>query len=170
MSSPTIQHGRLLSPRHAPFDANPDHPCQCGSTFNSAYELSIHINKPIQADEPPDFDVELPGEREVKRDIEEMLGPQEVETKVPFNSHSDQDTQLPPIPDDPWMNRSTGMRCDTCISFVLKQRLTAMPDDRGLIGRCRKHSPTMQGFPVVFEKDWCGDHKLDEDKASGMGF
>jgi hypothetical protein len=27
-------------------------------------------------------------------------------------------------------------------------------------GRCRKHAPTLQGWPVVFPTDWCGDHKL----------
>lgn len=31
-----------------------------------------------------------------------------------------------------------------------------------MIGRCRRHAPTMSGFPVVFDTDWCGDHKLDE--------
>lgn len=33
------------------------------------------------------------------------------------------------------------------------------------IGRCRRHAPTMAGFPVVFVTDWCGDHKLDEEKV-----
>ena len=32
------------------------------------------------------------------------------------------------------------------------------------LGRCRRHSPTMGGFPAVFAGDWCGDHKLDETK------
>jgi len=36
---------------------------------------------------------------------------------------------------------------------------------RGEIGRCRRHAPTMNGFPVVWQGDWCGDHKLDEQKA-----
>jgi hypothetical protein len=45
-------------------------------------------------------------------------------------------------PDDPWAHRSTGMRCASCMRFA----------------------PTMNGFPVVFEADWCGDHKLDETK------
>jgi hypothetical protein len=30
------------------------------------------------------------------------------------------------------------------------------------IGRCRRHAPTMTGYPVVFVNDWCGDHKLNE--------
>jgi hypothetical protein len=33
-----------------------------------------------------------------------------------------------------------------------------------IVGRCRRHAPTMNGYPVVFEDDWCGDHKLDESK------
>ena len=36
--------------------------------------------------------------------------------------------------------------------------------ERGVLGRCRRHAPTMGGFPAVFEQDWCGDHKLDENK------
>ena len=35
---------------------------------------------------------------------------------------------------------------------------------RVLFGRCRRHAPTMQGYPAVFGNDWCGDHKLDENK------
>jgi hypothetical protein len=30
------------------------------------------------------------------------------------------------------------------------------------IGRCRRHAPTMNGYPVVTAGDWCGDHKLNE--------
>jgi hypothetical protein len=32
------------------------------------------------------------------------------------------------------------------------------------VGRCRRHAPTMSGYPTVFHNDWCGDHKLDENK------
>jgi hypothetical protein len=33
------------------------------------------------------------------------------------------------------------------------------------LGRCRRHSPVVgQGWPAVFSEDWCGDHKLDENK------
>jgi hypothetical protein len=55
------------------------------------------------------------------------------------------------------------MRCKTCIWFVEKHTET-QPDERGNIGRCRRHAPTMGGFPVVFSSDWCGDHRLDESK------
>jgi hypothetical protein len=55
--------------------------------------------------------------------------------------------------EDPWQHRSAGMRCETCMWFVKK---------KGSVGRCRRHAPTMNGYPVVYENDWCGDHKLDE--------
>ena len=62
---------------------------------------------------------------------------------------------------DPWMNRKQGMICKTCIYFVRKGETK--------IGRCRRHAPTMKGFPVVFENDWCGDHKLSEDFCNKGG-
>ncbi len=73
---------------------------------------------------------------------------------------------------DPWEHRSHGMRCATCMFFVAKavSRETAARrerdgDARGALGRCRLHGPTMRGFPGVFETDWCGDHKLDEERV-----
>ena len=33
------------------------------------------------------------------------------------------------------------------------------------VSRCRKNAPTMSGYPVVFEDDWCGEHKFDEGKV-----
>lgn len=61
---------------------------------------------------------------------------------------------------DPWAHRSKGLACITCMWFVVKA------DDKGTnqLGRCRRHAPTMTGYPVVFNTDWCGDHKLDENK------
>ena len=59
---------------------------------------------------------------------------------------------------DPWKHRSAGMRCQTCMYFVRKR----VGDAESVLGRCRRHAPTMSGFPAVFESDWCGDHKLDE--------
>lgn len=66
---------------------------------------------------------------------------------------------------DPWAHRSSGMRCRTCMFFVPK----ALPHDRevtknGALGRCRRHAPTMSGYPAVYTMDWCGDHKVDEAK------
>jgi hypothetical protein len=59
---------------------------------------------------------------------------------------------------DKWKHRSSKMICLTCMWFVAK----GTDDDIFKIGRCRKHAPTMNGYPVVFPNDWCGDHKLDE--------
>jgi len=62
---------------------------------------------------------------------------------------------------DPWIHRSANMKCSTCMWFVLKAPTTNF-------GRCRRHAPTMNGFPAVFVHDWCGDHKLDETKLEGF--
>jgi hypothetical protein len=61
---------------------------------------------------------------------------------------------------DNWKHRGIGMRCETCMWCALKV------DDSGTskIGRCRRRAPTMNGYPAVFPTDWCGDHKLDENK------
>lgn len=48
--------------------------------------------------------------------------------------------------------------------FVAKTENIPNDEERGHLGRCRRHAPTMAGYPVVFETDWCGDHKLDETK------
>lgn len=62
---------------------------------------------------------------------------------------------------DPWVHRSDGMRCKTCIWFVPKQPNARLGYD---LGRCRRHAPTMGGYPVVYVNDWCGDHRIDENK------
>jgi hypothetical protein len=41
------------------------------------------------------------------------------------------------------------------------------PPGMKVVGRCRRHAPTMSGYPAVFEDDWCGDHKVDETKIGG---
>ena len=64
------------------------------------------------------------------------------------------------LPDDSWKYRDRGMRCETCMFFVFKE----VKDKPKHVGRCRRHAPTMRGYPVVFGTDWCGDHKLDETK------
>lgn len=61
-----------------------------------------------------------------------------------------------PNPMDPWHHRSERMKCQTCMWFVAKEDY--------VIGRCRRHAPTMGGYPVVYTLDWCGDHKLDHTK------
>ena len=55
--------------------------------------------------------------------------------------------------EDNWQHRAAHMRCRSCMWFMQKA---------GKVGRCRRRAPTMAGWPVVFESDWCGDHKLDE--------
>lgn len=67
--------------------------------------------------------------------------------------------------DDPWANRSKAMSCSTCMWFMRKAKSGPQPSTAREVGRCRRHAPTMAGYPVVFEVDWCGDHKLDENKA-----
>lgn len=59
-------------------------------------------------------------------------------------------------PIDPWKHRSKKMSCATCMWSILKEP--------ALIGRCRRHAPTMSGYPAVYPEDWCGDHKIDENK------
>ena len=68
-------------------------------------------------------------------------------------------------PADPWVHRASGMRCQSCIWYVAKVPTSPVQsqDYRGL-GRCRRHAPTMNGYPVVWCDDWCGDHRLDENK------
>jgi hypothetical protein len=69
---------------------------------------------------------------------------------------------------DPWAYRKQGMTCSTCIWYVEKQRIgTANSDVNPLktIGRCRRHAPTMNGFVPVYPVDWCGDHRIDENKV-----
>ena len=81
--------------------------------------------------------------------------------------------KVPLGPDDPWVHRSAGMRCRTCMWYLPKALGTYLnpatgvdrPVGAGVIGRCRRHAPVISGFPVVFEDDWCGDHRLDEAKA-----
>ena len=63
---------------------------------------------------------------------------------------------------DNWKHRSEKMKCFTCMWFV--EKISNTTNIRAAIGRCRKHCPTMNGFPVMFSSDWCGDHKLDENK------
>ncbi len=88
--------------------------------------------------------------------------------------------------EDNWKHRSTNMLCATCMYFVEKIKTPPMPvmpgpmscdNPRGgiavdteititqpILGRCRRHAPTMKGWPAIFSVDWCGDHKIDENK------
>ena len=56
---------------------------------------------------------------------------------------------------DPWAQRSIKMKCGSCMQYVDY--------------RCRRHAPTMGGYPAVFpDTDWCGDHKLDKERMRGI--
>jgi hypothetical protein len=68
---------------------------------------------------------------------------------------------------DPWEHRSSRMLCASCMWFVEKKipGLQAPTGPEGPLGRCRRHAPTLAGYPAVWSSDWCGDHKLDERKA-----
>lgn len=73
---------------------------------------------------------------------------------------------------DNWKHRSEYMLCDKCMWFVPKgmkdpvtiEDLRKRTEDNKFVGRCRRHAPQLNGWPTVFNNDWCGDHKLDEDK------
>jgi len=56
--------------------------------------------------------------------------------------------------DDLWSNRSEEMRCMTCMYYTNY--------------RCRRHAPTMQGYPAVNKRDWCGDHKMSKESMGGI--
>jgi hypothetical protein len=43
--------------------------------------------------------------------------------------------------------------------------LIAPQEPERVLGRCRRHAPTINGFPAAWSDDWCGDHKLDEAKV-----
>jgi hypothetical protein len=68
---------------------------------------------------------------------------------------------------DPWKHRHASMTCTTCMWYVEKQK--EVDNHTPIVGRCRKHSPSMNGYPVVYPTDWCGDHKLDENKLPSNG-
>jgi hypothetical protein len=67
---------------------------------------------------------------------------------------------------DTWAHRDITMRCRTCMWFVPKAA-DKNYEGRigGRLGRCRRCAPTHNGFPAVYEADWCGDHKLDEKRV-----
>ena len=68
--------------------------------------------------------------------------------------------------EDNWKHRSAKMRCGSCMWFVEKVPILDGPHKEvGMFGRCRQSSPTIKGFPAVYGTDWCGDHKLDENKV-----
>ena len=69
----------------------------------------------------------------------------------------------PPVREDNWVHRNEGMKCHTCMFYVPKAPREEA-NRNPTMGRCRRHAPELDGWPVVFLTDWCGDHKLDEEK------
>jgi hypothetical protein len=65
--------------------------------------------------------------------------------------------------EDNWKHRSQGMRCLTCMYYVPKVKEDESQPTS--YGRCRRRSPTLNGWPAMHSTDWCGDHKLDEEKV-----
>ena len=68
-----------------------------------------------------------------------------------------------PAPADNWADRSARMKCGTCMTWVEKHPGVdgIIPDDKR-VGRCRRCAPKLEGWPVTFYTDWCGEYKLDE--------
>ena len=94
---------------------------------------------------------------QITRDAQTTSPPKSLEEFSPEKCYNPQKDQI----DDRWKYRSRDMRCNTCMWFVLKEASTKRILS---IGRCRRHAPTMNGYPVVTVEDWCGDHNLDENK------
>lgn len=63
---------------------------------------------------------------------------------------------------DPWRDREIQMKCTRCMWFIEKVP-TQGPTNPRIVGRCRRHAPTVGGFPVVYGNDWCGDHRVNEE-------
>jgi len=59
------------------------------------------------------------------------------------------------------------MKCEKCIYFVeaKKETFEIYEPDKS-IGTCRFNPPSFEGFPKVSSNDWCGQHKLDENKLN----
>ena len=89
---------------------------------------------------------------------------------VQNNGGSEPFVHGPKTTEDPWKHRSKGMVCATCMWNVAKKiaqshsQSNPTAEPQAVLGRCRRHAPTMSGYPAVFPNDWCGDHKLDENK------
>lgn len=63
--------------------------------------------------------------------------------------------------EDNWKHRSSKMTCSTCMWYMPKKNSKG----ESKLGRCRRHAHDGSGWPVQFPGDWCGDHKIDENKT-----
>ena len=104
----------------------------------------------------------LDGRKESGRERLAGLYQKDTELKLETLAESDRAAESR----DPWAHRSTGMQCRTCMWYLQKGYEGTPPSKILLeIGRCRRRGPTMDGYPVVYPDDWCGDHRLDEGKV-----
>lgn len=87
--------------------------------------------------------------------VHEETGLEREPIAVPFQPDKE---PAPAPPADPWEHRSARMSCQTCMWFLPKRPTPHF-------GRCRRHAPELGGWPAVYGRDWCGDHKLDEKHA-----
>ncbi len=71
--------------------------------------------------------------------------------------------------EDPQEYRDKNMCCETCIWYAQEEPTDGIRffNWNTEYATCRFKSPVLGGWPVLYLGDWCGDHKLDEDKVSG---
>ena len=69
-------------------------------------------------------------------------------------AEDDPGDNVPGTVDDLWAHRSTAMKCASCMFYTNF--------------RCRRHAPTLQGYPAVYPADWCGDYKKSKDSMGGI--
>lgn len=100
--------------------------------------------------------LESPAERERQAAHQELAGAM-LEDARRHRASTEEPTEEPA--EDNWRHRSATMRCQTCIYYVPKGHVDST------LGRCRRRAPTLDGWPAVYETDWCGDHKLDAEKT-----
>ena len=143
-----------------PVDEYPD-TVDAGDEIGSAVYIGEEQTVPTRIDEPSVLvdrpDIREPGVWPPSVHAGPMLAGSRTGKTVPVDE----------AVEDPWKHRSQGMVCATCMWCVMKQTKPSV-DNRitqpTKLGRCRRRAPTMNGYPAVFEQDWCGDHKLDENK------
>ena len=52
------------------------------------------------------------------------------------------------------------LKCFNCIFFEGKEDATGFIQ----VGRCIRNAPTIRGFPIMLPNQYCGEHRLDENK------
>jgi len=133
-------------------------------------EFSAKLLKAVQVDQ-------------AKRFFESFKESLEAEIE-PFTKHSGVTDAMrgvkPKKPDvhleaDNWKHRARAMTCSSCMYYVPKvtpprvvegdEFTLTTTTTSSKLGRCRRRAPTLNGWPAMFESDWCGDHKLDEAKV-----